>query len=66
MASYLGDEHIVSIFLQHEGGIAGIGVAFAIHSGELQGTATVAELADLRLQAVLQALLTFTHAFTSS
>ena len=66
MAGYLGDQHIVAIFLQHEGGVAGIGVAFAIHGRELQGTATVTKFADLRLQTVLQTLLTFTHAFTSS
>ncbi len=66
MAGDLGDEHIVAILLQHEGGIAGIGVAFAIHGRQLQGAATVAKLADLRLQAILQTLLTFTHAFTSS
>ena len=66
MAGYLGDQHIVTIFLQHEGGIAGIGIAFTVHGRQLQGAATVAEFADLRLQAILQTLLTFTHAFTSS
>ncbi len=62
----LGDQHIVTIFLQHEGGIAGIGIAFAVDRGQLQGAAVVAKLADLRLQAVLQTFLTLTHALTSS